>query len=225
MKPDPILCFVVKAPDPLRSKTRLVPLSPEIRTALSAAMIEDGVSLACSMPGVRVVVACDPDPEHPFFQALASRWPVERVGQGGGDLGERLCNLSRRLQAEGAPLLFLGGDCPQLSRSTLQESLEALSRVEVVMSPAADGGYILLGLRKFAGILFYNIPWSTSRVAEITRDRLVEGGLSWEEGPAGFDIDRIEDLHKLAQFCAPGQFPGTTALLVSLGLYRPAAPE
>lgn len=221
----PIVCFVTKAPDEVRSKTRLAPLPPEVRAALSAAMIEDGVEVACTLPGVRVVMACDPGPEHPFFQRLAQVWPVERVAQGEGDLGARLSFLSHHLQRDGAAVLFLGGDCPQIEVSTLATWIEALTRVDVVMSPADDGGYVCLGLRKDADFLFREIPWSTSRVAQVTRDRLVEQGISFQEGPVEFDIDRIEDLHKLAALCRPGRFPRTTALLVSLGLYSPVASE
>lgn len=66
-----------------------------------------------------------------------------------------------------------------------------------MLVPTEDGGYCLLGLRRYAPILFNDIPWGTELVLEQTRARLRELGWSWHELPERWDVDRPEDVERL----------------------------
>ncbi len=68
---------------------------------------------------------------------------------------------------------------------------------DVLLGPAADGGYVLIGLNRPAPTLFQNIAWGTPTVLEATRRRLRRAGLNWAELPVGWDVDTPADLQRL----------------------------
>jgi glycosyltransferase A (GT-A) superfamily protein (DUF2064 family) len=104
---------------------------------------------------------------------------LEYVPQSGGDLGDRLeAAMAEHFAGPGAgPLLFLGGDCPDLDRFRLTECFEALAGVDVVVVPARDGGYCALGVNAPHGELCRGMPWSTDRLCAATLRRAAEMGL------------------------------------------------
>ena len=109
--------------------------------------------------------------------------------QGDGDLGARMERATREAFAEGAgAVVLIGGDCPQLTATTLGVAFAALREKEIVLGPAADGGYYLIGLRRARPELFRGIAWSTDAVLAQTlaaaRDSTVECHL----------LDRLRDV-------------------------------
>ena len=104
--------------------------------------------------------------------------------------------------------VVLGGDSPLLPREFVEEAFEALDRHDVVLGPADDGGYYLIGLggpgrRRNAASrydrLFESIPWGTGRVLQQTRAAIRASGLSCYELPPWHDVDRPADLDRLAR--------------------------
>ena len=85
-------------------------------------------------------------------------------------------------------------DCPALDAACLRTAAEALDEVDAVIVPSFDGGYVLLGLRRFDPSLFEGIAWSTSTVAAATRVRLDALAWSYQVLPALQDIDVPADL-------------------------------
>lgn len=96
------------------------------------------------------------------------------------------------------PLLIMGTDCPLLSPGQLQQAAAALAEDDVVLIPAEDGGYVLIGLRRSVPEVFENINWSTPQVLEQTRKQLLLCGAHWHELPALWDIDEPADWQRLA---------------------------
>ncbi|HNC68026.1 MAG TPA: glycosyltransferase, partial [Thauera aminoaromatica] len=96
--------------------------------------------------------------------------------------------------AGGERVLLIGTDCPALDAACLRTAAEALDEVEAVIVPSFDGGYVLLGLRRFDPSLFEGIAWSTSTVAAATRVRLDALAWSYQVLPALQDIDVPADL-------------------------------
>jgi rSAM/selenodomain-associated transferase 1 len=95
-----------------------------------------------------------------------------------GDLGDRmLAVLSQHAFATG-PLVFVGGDCPYLDVKISEVVARELAQVDVVVIPALDGGYVLIGMRAPHPGLFRDIDWSTERVLEQTLTRARDLGLS-----------------------------------------------
>ncbi len=116
--------------------------------------------------------------------------------QGPGDLGDRLARVFEQLYGEGRPVLAVGSDCPGLTTARIQVAAAALRRTDVVLGPALDGGYYLVGLRKPYPELFQDIPWSTPAVLERTRSRAAETGLTVQLLEPARDLDTPEDLYE-----------------------------
>jgi uncharacterized protein len=107
-----------------------------------------------------------------------------------GNLGERLiAALRTHFATSRTPIIFVGGDCPYLGTAHLETVAKLLDETDSVLIPALDGGYCLLALRQPDEHLFAGISWSSSMVAEETRQRLRERQVSWKELPALEDVD------------------------------------
>lgn len=114
--------------------------------------------------------------------------------QSGKDLGQRMQMAFEEVLAEHSQALIIGTDCPGLQVFHLQEAARQLARYDLVLGPAADGGYYLLGLKQSAPSLFTGMPWSTDRVAALTLNRAE--ALNWRchELPVLRDVDTEQDL-------------------------------
>jgi hypothetical protein len=182
-----------KAPEAGRVKTRLIPaLGAEGAAALAKEMLERTVAEALAS-GLEVELCGDPDPTG-WYGGPA----VLLSGQGPGDLGARLA----RAAAPGNVLL-IGTDCPGLDAERLRSAAEGLQDHDAVMHPAADGGYVLLALRRFHASLFDGIAWSTAIVAEETRTRIAALGWSLDVRETLCDIDEPKDLDRWAEWNPP----------------------
>ncbi len=112
--------------------------------------------------------------------------------QFGDDLGERLIHAIAGAFARGARMLVVvGGDCPGLDDSTLRKAASALTTVDVVLGPAVDGGYYLIGLREPQPQLFRGITWSSSTVLPATLSRIEASGLSHATLALKEDVDDL----------------------------------
>lgn len=115
--------------------------------------------------------------------------------QPAGDLGQRMLTAFTTVFADGSDrIVLIGTDCPDLSTQHLSEAFAALVQHDVVLGPAQDGGYYLIGLRRPIPELFVNIPWSTAIVAQRTLTIATQLGLSVHCLPSLTDLDRPEDL-------------------------------
>jgi hypothetical protein len=115
-----------------------------------------------------------------------------------GDLGRRLGDAVAGAFGRGATsVVVVGGDCPDLDEGCLREAVAALRTSDVVLGPALDGGYYLIGLRRPALRLFSGIPWSTEKVLETTLARITEDHLSYVLLAPKEDIDDLAGLRRL----------------------------
>jgi uncharacterized protein len=115
--------------------------------------------------------------------------------QQGSDLGERMSNAFLHAFAAGyTKVLLIGSDCPDISRAIVNRGVLLLDTQDIVLGPAHDGGYYLIGLRRPEPELFLNIEWGTGRVLQQTLDTIERSGLTVGRLPQLHDIDRIEDL-------------------------------
>jgi len=117
--------------------------------------------------------------------------------QSGGDLGQRLARaFARAFCRGGKEVIAIGADCPGLDGDCLTEAARRLKRSDVVLGPAADGGYYLIGLRRPAPQLFEGIAWSSENVLKQTLERVTACGLSCELLSVKEDIDDLESLRR-----------------------------
>mgnify|MGYP003627093473 CR=1 FL=1 len=119
-----------------------------------------------------------------------------QVGEG---LGERMAFTAQQLLMGSQYVVLVGADCASVDAGYLEQALEALeSGEQIVFGPAEDGGYVLLGLRIVPECLFAQVPWGEAEVMAKTRQNLREAGLSWLELAPRWDVDRPQDLPRLA---------------------------
>ena len=176
---------------PGRAKTRLIPaLGAEGAARLAAAMLAATVEEALAT-GFEVELCGEPDPAG-WYDGPAAVLST----QGDGDLGARLARAAARALAAG-PVLLIGADCPELDRQRLAAAADALASHDAVLHPAADGGYVLLGLRRFDPAPFEGIAWSTDGVAAQTLARLASLGWSVDVRETLHDVDVPEDLARV----------------------------
>ena len=121
--------------------------------------------------GIGEVELCRTPLNDPLWQALPLPTGLHVSDQEGGDLGERLARAAHRSLAAGQPCILIGTDCPALDAARLRQAANALSETDAVIVPTADGGYALLGLRRFDASLFEGMAWSTPTVAATTLAR------------------------------------------------------
>jgi len=118
--------------------------------------------------------------------------------QKGNDLGARMSAAFEEVFRDGGsqkPLkvLIVGSDCPLLSAEIIDEAFLKLDKSDIVLGPAEDGGYYLLGMKKMNTELFEGVSWSTEKVLNETLDKAAGLGLSVAFTPSLFDIDTEED--------------------------------
>ena len=195
-----VLVFA-KAPRPGAVKTRLIPrLGEEGAATLHVKLVEHALEMARAGSFGRVELHCDPDADDPYFRFCAARYGVALRPQGPGDLGARMLAAFERALAAHARVLLIGSDCAALTPSYLREADRALrDGAETVLAPCEDGGYALIGLRRFDPRLFEDIAWGGRNVMTATRARLAGLGWRWLELGTLWDVDRPEDYDRLAQ--------------------------
>lgn len=189
-----------KTPAAGSSKTRLSPaLDPEECATLSACFIRDlaatiGELIDGSTTGYAVYT---PAGTESTLRALLPRG-FRLLLQHEGDFGTRVVAATRELLEAGhAGAILVNADSPTLPAAILRAAVDATRRGGVVLSPALDGGYTLVGLSTLHAQLFADIPWSTSRVHQTTVARAAEIGVPVVNVPGWYDVDDEESLSVL----------------------------
>ncbi|HYF32975.1 MAG TPA: TIGR04282 family arsenosugar biosynthesis glycosyltransferase [Chitinophagaceae bacterium] len=119
----------------------------------------------------------------------------QKLVQQGNDLGERMSNAFAQVLADGyEKAVVIGADCPELDEAILKKAFELLNRHDVVIGPAADGGYYLLGIKKLYAGLFTGISWSSPAAFDETIGKCKAYGLSIAQLPVLHDVDYESDL-------------------------------
>lgn len=135
---------------------------------------------------------------HELFLSYCNRSSIYL--QVAGDLGQKMAHaVATVLSQPGVDtVILLGSDCPELDAAHLSLALQALTEGEqAVITPAEDGGYVLLGLRSLLPAVFDNVDWGTEHVFEQTQQRFAALGVEAKTLPCLWDVDRPADLERL----------------------------
>lgn len=193
-QPRQALILFTRYPLPGHSKTRLIPaLGSQGAAALQRQLTEATLAQAescCGRQGARLEIHF-----HGASHAAMTAWLGKGhfVPQVAGDLGQRLAAaLERAFHRGHRQVLVIGADCPGLSAKLLHQAFAALGEHDLVLGPAMDGGYYLIGLRQTRPELFTHIPWGSDQVLAHTVARAQ--GLTIHFLPRLHDIDRPDDL-------------------------------
>jgi hypothetical protein len=192
------LLVVARRPAPRRTKTRLTPpLSPQQAAALYESLLRDTLDLIRRVPGVQPAIAYLPEDARDYFAALAPDF--ELLLQTGADLGARLDNALSHYLARGYErVAIMNSDGPTLPLSSLVSAFEQLRNgADVVLGPAEDGGYYLIGLKRPAPRLLREVRMSTSTVLAETLRLADDEKLAVSLLPAWYDVDDAASLGRL----------------------------
>ena len=186
-----------KAPDPGQVKTRLIPLLGESGAAgLYEGLLRSTLEMAVNSDLCPVDLWCSPTMAHPFFQQCRQQYGVELNQQTEGDIGCRMSHALESASRSSRLLVLIGADCPALSTDDLEEAFDLLDRgTEVVLGPAEDGGYYLVGMSGLYPFVFGEVPWSTPTVLDLTKTRLKSQQVKWQCLTAHRDLDTPDDYH------------------------------
>ena len=199
------IIIFAKAPLPGFAKTRLIPVLGQAGAAkLAQQMLFNTLHEAIAAETGTVELCVTPAIHHPAWRGIQLPAGIEISGQGEGDLGARLALASERALANAEPILLIGTDCVEMSGGLLREAAQALHEYDAVIHCTADGGYALLGLKRFDSFLFSDMPWSTAAVANTTIARFGQLGWSVQVGQLLHDVDEPEDLKYLPAKLRPG---------------------
>jgi uncharacterized protein len=195
--------IISKAPQPGRSKTRLAAAIGEVvASELSACFLRDVAASIEAVPeslGRRGYGVYAPaGAEQIMRQLLPAGFGL--LLQAGDDLGHVLIGATRALMKAGHDcVLLVNGDSPTLPPRLLVQAIEILREPgdRMVLGPASDGGYYLIGLKHPHEHLFKRIAWGTETVARSTCERAAEIGLAMTLLPEWYDVDDLETLRLL----------------------------
>jgi uncharacterized protein len=186
-----------KAPIAGKVKTRLCPpLSAADAAELQCRMIRHTLNTASLADLGPVELHCAPDSRHDFFAQCSRDFAIQLQIQADGDLGNKMQSaLEREKRA-----ILIGTDCPSITAKYLLHAVAAIAAENsIVFGPAEDGGYGLIGVNGATPNVFVDIPWGSADVMNVTRNILSAMGRRWRELEPIWDVDRPEDLVRLAR--------------------------
>jgi len=195
------LIIFTRYPIPGLTKTRLIPaLGAEGASDLQRQMTERTVAstLAMADTGVRIQIRFEGSDRRQMAAWLGEDHVYEPQGE--GDLGERMKRAFTDVFREGVErAVVIGTDCPSLGSKDIFEAFDLLENNTLVLGPATDGGYYLIGMRAdhppwIYDLIFRGIPWGTSRVFNATMNVLAETRLDVGLLDERADVDEPEDL-------------------------------
>ena len=204
------LAVMVKAPVPGRVKTRLVPpLTGEEAAALYGAFLVDIFSALRSLPSLDLYVFHAPFDFPLDAELLGGLVPesAELIPQQGDDLGERMENVFRHLLGELGydKAAIIGSDSPDLPVEYIERAYGLLDPGGdgVVLGPAEDGGYYLIGAVRFSApafaAIFRGMEWSTDGVFDETLRRCAAAGIAVKTLETWYDVDTVEEIKRVRE--------------------------
>lgn len=195
-----IILYFVKYPAAGKVKTRLAEsIGPERAAALYRDLAEDNFNKILSLQGEgkSLRILFDPPEAESLFRDWLGKDHLFRP-QASGGLGDRLWEGFREGFGEGATrVIAVGSDTIGLEASILREASTQLADADIVLGPARDGGYYLIGCNQPRESLFKDIPWSTSAVLDSTLAVIRRENLSCRLLAEREDLDRAENLKSL----------------------------
>lgn len=215
------LGIMCKAPRPGQTKTRLAAIiGAERAAALSGCFLRDVADTIAALPealGWQGYGIYAPSGAEAELRALLPA-SFRLLLQEGTDFGKVLATVARRLlnTPEHDAMVLINSDSPTLPPTLLSQAVEAMRREgdRVVLGPATDGGYTLIGLKHDHPELFADIPWSTPDVFRLTLERAASIGLPVETVPVWYDVDDELTLQYLRDELAGHALPFATSGLV-----------
>lgn len=192
MKNQKVLGLFAKWPAPGTVKTRLAPSDAAWGARVARAFLLDALQRFATVDAQRVLAFTPAETEADFAILAADRFAL--TPQADGDLGQRLAAFfARQFNAGASAVVAIGTDSPTLPIEYVERAFAELENADVVLGPATDGGYYLVGCGRSRPPLFNNIAWSSRRVLADTIAALAEPRWRLALLPPWYDVDTLED--------------------------------
>ncbi len=191
------LIIFSRYPEPGKTKTRMIPnLGAEGAAELQREMTEHTLNTAQQLLCRRkftIEVHFTGGNQQQMLEWLGAE--IQYIAQISGDLGDKMrAAFERAFNLGNQRVVVIGIDCPDLDQIILSKAFNSLQKQDLVLGPAKDGGYYLIGLNQSLPELFQNIDWGSDRVLNQTKVIADKLNLSTHYLPTLADIDRPEDL-------------------------------
>lgn len=203
--PTPALAVMCRFPSP-QGKSRLGDvLTPDQREDLQWALLLDTLDKARQLPRIKCYIAATPARRLGDLRKVAGA-ETGLIAQPEGDLGGRMLGVIQHLFSLGhAPVILIGADIPTMPLAYILRALELLDRSTLVLGPAEDGGYYLIGMSYPEGRVFEDIDWGTASVLRKTLEICDMNKLSCSLLGSLRDIDVAADLAAVADEIKKGE--------------------
>ena len=199
--PDAVVLIFAKAPIPGEVNTRLIPgIGVDAATQLQVELIHSRLESLKKQSLCNVELWCSPNSNHVFFQQCQKQYGVTLFEQQGDDLGERMSSAIKESLQRFKRVVLIGTDAPSLTTEHIETSIKKLDSNDVVIAPAEDGGYVLIGMAQHCDTVFQSVPWGTGEVLSCTRGKIKASSLVNAELEQCWDIDRVEDYQRYRKY-------------------------
>ncbi len=183
-----------------QAKTRLIPAvgdvgAAQIHKILARHTVNTLYNAWLSLANSQIIISFTGGSLDQFKQWLGAG-DIRYERQADGDLSERLLAC-----LDPAPVIFFGSDTPDLTEGHVKDAVNALHEYDIVIGPALDGGYYLIGMNSSYEGLFKDMPWSSDAVLPTTLDRCEAMGLTVKMLEPLSDCDMPEDLVRWPWLC------------------------
>ena|SRR5438270_5520118 len=192
-----VLGLFAKQPQPGQVKTRLAAaVSTEWAARVAAAFLHDTVKRLAQVEARRIL-CFSPAEARCYFEALTAP-QFALTPQSDGDVGRRMVAFfAEQLKADAKQVVLLGADSPTVPLAYIEQAFHALQNADVVLGPATDGGYYLLGCAGSVPGIFQAIPWGSSQVLDSTMEAIARGRYRFAILPPWYDVDTLDDWRML----------------------------
>ena len=191
-----VLVFT-KAPQLGVSKTRLIPaLGADEAAAAHEVLVLRTLDMTrdLGVAGEDYQVSLWGAVLHPALDLWSDQFALPLHLQAAGDLGQKMLHgFASALDAGSDQAVLIGSDCPAMTAEYIRQACAALRASDLVLGPAEDGGYVLIGCKQVHAGLFANIPWGSDKVLARTLEQAEQLELSVTLLATLWDVDRPED--------------------------------
>jgi rSAM/selenodomain-associated transferase 1 len=190
------LIIFVKYPEPGRVKSRIASeIGAEKAAGVYSLMAETIIEKVSKTDAHETIIFFDPPEREKEIIAWLGNSVRSYEHQRGTTIGDKMSNAFLSGFSSGAEkAVLIGTDIPEITADTVRAAFKGLDETDVVLGPAEDGGYYLIGLRQPEPRLFSGISWSTNVVLAQTIDRIEELSLEYYQLETLRDIDTYDDI-------------------------------
>lgn len=213
-----LLIVFAKTPVKAQCKTRLIPLLGESgATEFYKDLLQHCLYTVSQLDNTHIALYATPHTQNPLLQQLATHYNASLQPQQGSDLGERMHHAIQQGLKDYQRVVLIGSDCPGITGEYIEQAFAELEHNELVIGPATDGGYVLIGGQRISPEIFANTRWSSEQVLEQCLRNIRDAGYSHQCLAPQQDIDTPEDfLHNQFQLqTLLGKTWGKTCLLTA----------